>query len=79
MNSITEAIVSILVAIVGVAVVALLISPKARTSQVIQAGASGFSNSLATAMTPVTGEKVKIDTSYPSSNIMDNYSFGTFQ
>lgn len=66
MDSITEAIVTIFVAIIGVAILSVLVSPKARTSEVIQATASGFSNSLATAMTPVTGERVRIDTSYPS-------------
>jgi hypothetical protein len=80
MHPIIESITTILIAIVGVAIIALIISPKAKTSQVIQAGASGFSNSLATAMTPVTGENVKIDTSYPSSGFgMENYSFGSFQ
>lgn len=82
MNPILEALTTVLIAIVGVAVIALIISPKAKTSQVIQATASGFSNSLATAMTPVTGENVDIDTSYPASsafgNLADNYSFGNF-
>ena len=75
MNPILEAVTTILIAIVGVAIIALIISPKAKTSQVIQATASGFGNSLAVAMTPVTGEKVNIDTSYPAS---DRYSFGNF-
>lgn len=79
MHPILEAVTTVLIAIVGVAIIALIISPKAKTSQVIQATASGFSNSLATAMTPVTGEDVKINTSYPSSGGFDNYSFGSFQ
>lgn len=81
MHPILEAVVTVLIAIVGVAVIALIISPRAKTSQVIQATASGFSNSLATAMTPVTGEHVKINTSYPSSGFssFDDYSFGSFQ
>lgn len=79
MNPILEAVTTVLIAIVGVAIIALIISPKARTSQVIQATASGFGNSLAVAMTPVTGEKVDIDTSYPSRGFMDDYSFGNFQ
>lgn len=82
MNPILEAVTTVLIAIVGVAIIALIISPRARTSQVIQATASGFSNSLAVAMTPVTGEDVKIDTSYPNNNRFggfDDYSFGSFQ
>jgi len=74
MNSITEAVAGIFMAIVGVAILALIISPKSKTSQVIQATASGFGNSLAVAMTPVTGESVTIDTSYPNS---DNSLFGS--
>ena len=69
MSEIWQGIVSIAIAIVGVAILSVLVSPKARTSQVIQASASGFGNSLAVAMTPVTGEHVNIDTSYPNSGI----------
>lgn len=82
MNPILEAVTTVLIAIVGVAVIALIISPKAKTSQVIQATASGFGNSLAVAMTPVTGESVDINTSYPTSGgIGDfgNFSLGQFQ
>lgn len=78
MHPIMEAVVSVMIAIVGVAIIALIISPKAKTSQVIQATASGFSNALAVAESPVTGSNVKIDTSYPSSGFGDNYSFGSF-
>lgn len=67
MNGITESIVTIATAIIGVAILAVLVSPKATTAKVIQAAASGFGNSLAVATSPVTGEKVNIDTSYPSS------------
>lgn len=74
-----ETVATIAVAIIGVATLALLISPKSRTSQVIQATASGFSNSLATAMTPVTGEKVSINTSYPSVGPFGGLSFGSFE
>jgi hypothetical protein len=72
MNQITEAVLTIVTAIIGVAVLALLISPKARTSQVIQAGASAVGNMLAVAQSPVTGEKVNIDTSYPDSGMFGN-------
>jgi hypothetical protein len=54
--------------IVGVAIVALLVSPKAKTSSVIQASASGFSNALGVAQSPVTGAKYTIDLSYPDSS-----------
>ena len=48
-------VVTVLTAIVGVAIIAVLVSKNANTSQVISAGASGFSQSLATALSPVTG------------------------
>lgn len=66
MSGITEAVLTIVTAIIGVAVLALLISPKARTSEVIQAGASGVVNMLATAQSPVTGNNASIVSAYPS-------------
>ena len=80
-NPILEAVVTVLIAIVGVAVLALIISPKANTVGVIRATASGFGNSLAVATAPVTGEKVNIDTSYPSGGmgaLSGNYGLGNF-
>jgi len=68
MGNITDAVVTVFVAIIGVAILALIVSPKAKTSEVIQAIASGFGNSLAVAQSPVTGNKVNIDTSYPTPN-----------
>ena len=68
MNQLTEAVVTVFTAIIGVAILSVLVSPKARTSQVIQSVASGFGNSLAVATAPVTGAQVNIDTSYPGQN-----------
>jgi uncharacterized membrane protein YbjE (DUF340 family) len=48
-------VVTILTAIVGVAIIAVLVSKNANTAGVIGAGAGGFSQSLATALSPVTG------------------------
>jgi len=67
MSQMTEAAVTILMAIVGVAILALLISNKSNTVGVIQAASSGFSNTLGVAMSPVTGAQVNINTAYPSS------------
>ena len=67
MNATTEAVVTVASLIIGVAILSVLVSPNARTSNVIQAAASGFSNSLATAMSPVTGARVTINNSYPSA------------
>jgi hypothetical protein len=48
-------IVTVLTAIVGVAIIAVLVSKNANTSQVLQAGGSAFSGALGTALSPVTG------------------------
>ncbi len=55
MNDITQAIVTILTAIVGVALLAVLVSRNSNTSQVIGATGSAFAQSLGAATAPVTG------------------------
>lgn len=67
-RGIGEAVVTILLAIVGVAIIALLVSPKAQTSGVIQATASAFGNDLAVAESPVTGQSTPINLGYPGSS-----------
>ena len=49
------AVVGILVAIIGVAIVSVLVSQKSQTPQVLQAAGSTFSSILGTALSPVTG------------------------
>ena len=65
MDKLTEGVITIFSLIIGVAILSVLVSPKAQTSQVIQSVASGFGNSLAVAQSPVTGNAVQINTSYP--------------
>lgn len=55
MNTMTEAVVTILTAIVGVAILSVLVSAKSNTAGVIGAFGSAFSNSLSAATGPVTG------------------------
>lgn len=55
-----------------VAIIALLVSRKADTPQVIQSIASGYGNMLGVAESPVTGETYNIDLSYPG----ESYGFG---
>lgn len=73
MNTLTEAMVTIATAIVGVAIVALLVSKKAQTPQVIQAAASGFGNALGVAESPVTGATYNIDLSYPGQDMSTSF------
>jgi hypothetical protein len=55
MDGAMEKVVTIAVAIIGVATLAALISPRARTSQVIQSAGNAFSGALGVALSPVTG------------------------
>jgi hypothetical protein len=55
MNNITETIVTIAVAIIGLATVAVLVSRNANTAGVIGAGGNAFTDALRTAVSPVTG------------------------
>jgi hypothetical protein len=68
MSEITQALVVIALAIVGVAIVSVLVSRKSNTTGVIQAAASGFGNSLAVATAPVTGASTAINLSYPGES-----------
>ena len=67
MNSIVEAGVTIALAIVGLAIISVLVSKNAQTGNVIQSLASGFGNSLAVAQSPVSGARVSPNLGYPSS------------
>jgi uncharacterized membrane protein YbjE (DUF340 family) len=59
-DQLITAIVTVLTAIIGVAIIAVLISKQAATTSVINAGASGFSSILKTALSPVTGSSSSI-------------------
>lgn len=67
MNTFVEGGVTIAMAIIGLAMLSVLVSRRSNTVGVIQAGASGFGNNLGVAMSPVTGSQVNIDLSYPNS------------
>lgn len=53
-GAVGTALVSIIMAIIGVAVIALILSPAAQTGQVLQAGGSAFAGVLNAAISPVT-------------------------
>lgn len=76
MNTLMEAMVTIGTAIVGVAIVALLVSKKSQTPQVIQSAASGFGNVLGVAESPVTGAQYNIDLSYPGQDMTSSFGGG---
>lgn len=55
MNSTMEGIFSVMLAIVGVATVAVLVSRQAATSSVIREAGNAFSTAIGAAVSPVTG------------------------
>ena len=68
MGAFAEGIITIVLAIVGLAIIATLVSPKANTTGVIQAFASGVGNNIGVAESPVTGNNVALSLGYPSPN-----------
>jgi hypothetical protein len=50
-----DSIITVITAIIGVAVISVLVSQKAQTSQVLTAGGTAFSTILKAAVAPVTG------------------------
>lgn len=48
-------VVTVIMAIIGVAILAVLVSRSANTTGVLSAASSGFSKDLAAALSPVTG------------------------
>lgn len=55
MSQITEQVSAIILAVVGVAILSVLVSRNANTAGVLQAGGSAFSSILGAAEAPVTG------------------------
>ncbi len=55
MNALTEAVVTIATAIVGIAILAVLVSNRSNTAKVIGAAGDAFSRSIGAAVSPVTG------------------------
>jgi hypothetical protein len=74
-NKMLEELATVLTAIVGLAVVAVMVSKNAQTPQVIQAFASGFNNALGVAEAPVTGAHYSPNLSYPSDGFGGNVNF----
>lgn len=55
-DNLVTALVSIVVAFIGLAAFATAVSPKAKTGAVIAAGAGGIATDIAAAVSPVTGQ-----------------------
>jgi hypothetical protein len=57
-DSLITSVVTVATAIVGVAIIAVLVSKNANTAGVLTAGGSAFSQALGTAISPVTGSSL---------------------
>lgn len=66
MSPAMESVASIALAVIGLATVAVIISKKSNTADVIRAGASGLANNIGVAVSPVTGANPSFDLGYPS-------------
>lgn len=73
MSPFFESLTTIALAIVGLATVAVLVSKKAQTPAVIQAGGSAFSNALGIAEAPVTGVNYSPVLSYPGHDYSGSF------
>lgn len=67
MNSFVEGLSTIALAIVGLAIVAVIVSKRSNVAGVIQASASGLANNIGVAISPVTGSNPSFHLGYPSS------------
>lgn len=56
MNEAWQGIISVALAIVGVAIIATLVGEKAKTPEVIKAASGGFAADISAAVSPVTGQ-----------------------
>jgi hypothetical protein len=68
MSNITEMLVTVLMGIIGVAILAVIVSKNSNTAGVIQASASGFGNALDVAISPVTGATTAPNLAYPGGS-----------
>lgn len=68
MNQLWSGVVAVLMAIIGVAILAVLVSKNANTTGVLKAGGQAFSGALGTALSPVTGNTM--------NSMLGGYSFG---
>lgn len=72
MNHFTEAAVTIVLALVALALASVVISKNSNFPADVQAVSSGLGNNIATAISPVTGASVTANLSYPGAS-----SFGS--
>ena len=58
MNQLVNGVIVVLTAIIGVAILSVILSKNSNTTGVVGAGANAFSSILGTALSPVTGSSL---------------------
>ena len=74
-DHIIAAITGIAIAVIGVAIIAILVSRQSETSNVLGAGGSTFADMLACAMSPVTGKACKQTARNPIEQVTSTLTF----
>jgi len=64
MNQLVNGVIVILTAIIGVAILSVIVSKQSNTVAVLGAGQQAFSGALGTALSPVTGSSLSTTSSY---------------
>lgn len=64
MNSFMEGVATIALAVIGLAIVAVIVSRNSNAAGIIRAGASGLANNIGVAISPVTSASYAPDLSY---------------
>jgi hypothetical protein len=62
MDQFWTSVVTVATAIIGLAIIAVLVSGRAQTASVIGAASAGFANDISAAIAPVTGATASINT-----------------
>ena len=62
MNNVTQSLIAIVTAIISVAILAVLVSSRAKTSEVITSAGAALANDISAAVAPVTGASAQINT-----------------
>lgn len=76
MNNVLEPLVTVAAGVIGLAIIAVLVSKNAQTPQVIGATGSAFSNVLSAATGPVTGMAARPNVNGPSGIGFGQFSLG---
>lgn len=71
-----ESIVGVILAIIGVAVIAIIVSPNSNTGSVVGAGGNAFTNAIKCALAPITGGTCASNSSLPIGVSSSTITFG---